>query len=179
MRPGSTAPLTLPGGSDTWLARSFGDVHGALGWIDDPAGQRAQPPFVDRGPLDPIMDYTITFEARIVSGAHAIQGALMSRTQRPQVLITGPEVDLQREVIIDSRGRRVDQAYVDEALAEVEEDVRRRAGRPSLSGTSEHSPHVTFRVTPEMKARAEAAALEQGITVSALARLAFERYLSV
>ena len=103
----------------------------------------------------------------------------MSRTQRPQVLITGPEVDLQREVIIDSRGRRVDQAYVDEALAEVEEDVRRRAGRPSLSGTSEHSPHVTFRVTPEMKARAEAAALEQGITVSALARLAFERYLSV
>jgi hypothetical protein len=29
-----------------------------------------------------------------------------------------------------------------------------------------------------MKARAEAAALQQGITVSALARLAFERYLS-
>ena len=158
MRPGSTAPLTLPGGSDTWLARSFGDVH-SLGWIDDPSGQGTQPPFVDRGPLDPIMDYTITFEARIVSDAHAIQGALMSRTQRPQVFITGPEVDLQREVIIDSRGRRAD--------------------RPSLSGTSEHSPHVTFRVTPEMKARAEAAALEQGITVSALARLAFERYLSV
>lgn len=102
----------------------------------------------------------------------------MSGTSRTRVRITGPEVDLSREVLVDSQGRRVDQAYVDEALAEVEEDVRRRAGRPSLTGTSEHSPHVTFRVTPEMKARAEAAALEQGITVSALARLAFERYLS-
>jgi hypothetical protein len=102
----------------------------------------------------------------------------MSGMSRTRVRITGPEVDLQREVIIDSRGRRVDQAYVDEALAEVEEDVRRRAGRPSLSGTSERSPHVTFRVTPEMKARAEAAAREQGISVSALARLAFESYLT-
>lgn len=102
----------------------------------------------------------------------------MSGTSRTRVRITGPEVDLSREVLVDSQGRRVDQAYVDEALAEVEEDVRRRAGRPSLTGTSEHSPHVTFRVTPEMKARAEAAAVEQGITVSALARLALERYLS-
>ena len=102
----------------------------------------------------------------------------MSGTSRTRVRITGPEVDLSREVLVDSRGRRVDQAYVDEALTEVEEDVRRRAGRPSLTGMSQHSPHVTFRVTPAMKARAEAAALEQGITVSALARLAFERYLS-
>ena len=166
MRPGSTAPLTLPGGSDTWLARSFGDVH-SLGWIDDPSGQGAQPPFVDRGPLDPIMDYTITFEARIVSGAHAIQGALMSRTQRPQVLNHG------------SGGRPAARGDHRQPRPARRSGIRRRADRPSLSGTSEHSPHVTFRVTPEMKARAEAAALEQGITVSALARLAFERYLSV
>jgi predicted HicB family RNase H-like nuclease len=102
----------------------------------------------------------------------------MSGRSRTRVRITGPEIDLSQEVIVDSRGRRVDQAYVDESLAEVEDDVRRRAGRPSLTGASAHSPHVTFRVTPEMKARAEAAALEQGITVSALARLAFERFLS-
>jgi len=102
----------------------------------------------------------------------------MTGRPRTRIRITGPEVDLEREVIIDSRGRRVDQAYVEDALAEVEEDLRRRAGRPSLTGTAEHSPHVTFRVTPEMKALAEKAAGEQGITVSALARLAFERYLS-
>ena len=41
----------------------------------------------------------------------------MSGTSRTGVRITGPEVDLSREVLVDSRGRRVDQAYVDEALA--------------------------------------------------------------
>ena len=167
---------------------------------------------MDSEPLDPFVEYTISFEVKIASGArkhglsrrrieqalagqvvaetvlggstdpkshaHAIQGASMTGRSRTRVRITGPEIDLDREVIIDSRGRRVDQSYVEDALAEVEEDLRRRAGRPSLTGTSEHSPHVTFRVTPEMKARAEKAAGEQGITVSALARLAFERYLS-
>ena len=133
---------------------------------------------VDSEPLDPVVEYTISFEVKMVSDAHAIQGAPMTGRSRTRVRITGPEVDLEREVILDSRGRRVDQAYVEDALAEVEEDLRRRAGRPSLTGTSEHSPHVTFRVTPEMKARAEKAAGEQGITVSSLARLAFGRYLS-
>lgn len=102
----------------------------------------------------------------------------MARTRPRSTHIVGPEVDLEREVIVDSQGRRVDREYVDRALAEVEEDVRRRAGRPSLTGEATHSPHVTFRVTPEMKARAERVAESQGITVSALARLAFERYLS-
>ena len=102
----------------------------------------------------------------------------MARRASRSSRITGPEIDLEREVILDSRGTRVDQDYVDRALAEVEDDVRRRAGRPSLTGAAEHSPHVTFRVTPAMKARAEQVAQDEGITVSALARLAFERYLS-
>lgn len=101
----------------------------------------------------------------------------MSRTRRDP-RITGPDVDLDAEVILDSRGRRVDQAYADRALAEVEADVARRAGRPSLTGRSEHSPHVSFRTTPELKARAEQEARSRGVTVSALAREAFERYLS-
>lgn len=102
----------------------------------------------------------------------------MARRSQRSTHIGGPEVDLAREAIVDSQGRRVDQEYVDRALTEVEEEVRRRAGRPSLTGTPKHSPHVTFRVTPEMKARAERVAQDQGITVSALARLAFEHYLS-
>jgi hypothetical protein len=102
----------------------------------------------------------------------------MSRKGQPTYKIVGPDVDLEAEVVLDSKGRRVDQAYVDPALAEVEEDLLRRACRPSLTGKSEHSPHVSFRITPELKARAEQTAREQGTTVSRLAREAFERFLA-
>ena len=102
----------------------------------------------------------------------------MSRKGMPNYTIVGLELDLEAEVILDSKGRRVDQAYVDTALAEVEEDIARRAGRPSLTGKGEHSPHVSFRITPELKARVEQTAREQGTTVSKLAREAFERFLA-
>ena len=102
----------------------------------------------------------------------------MSRTRTNALMIVGPDVDLEREVILDSRGRRVDQAYVDQALAEVEADIDRRAGRPSLTGEAAHSPHVSFRITPELKARAEQAAKDQGTSVSQLARHALEEYLT-
>ena len=102
----------------------------------------------------------------------------MSRQAKDRFVIVGPDVDVEAEVVRDSRGRRVDQAYIDRAVAEVEDVVARRAGRPSLTGDSAHSPHVSFRVSPEMKARAEKAAADQGITVSQLARQAFERFLA-
>jgi predicted HicB family RNase H-like nuclease len=72
----------------------------------------------------------------------------------------------------------VDQTYVDRAVAEVEADLAKRAGRPSLTGQAAHSPHVSFRITPELKARAEQTAKEHGTTVSKLAREAFERFLA-
>jgi len=50
--------------------------------------------------------------------------------EAPDYSIVGPEVDLGSEVILDSKGRRVDQAYIDLALAEVEEDLSRRWDRP-------------------------------------------------
>lgn len=53
-----------------------------------------------------------------------------------------------------------------------------RAGRPSLTGKALHSPQVTFRVTPELRARAEAEAKARGTTVSQLAREAFERFFA-
>ena len=102
----------------------------------------------------------------------------MSRKATSSQRIVGPEIDLDSEVLVDSKGRRVDRAYAERALAEVEEDIARRAGRPSLTGKSEHSPHVSFRITPELKARAEQAAREQGTTVSNLAREALEQYLA-
>jgi hypothetical protein len=52
-----------------------------------------------------------------------------------------------------------------------------RKGRPSLTGRSLPSPHVGFRVTPELRALAEREAAARGTTVSALARRALEDFL--
>ena len=50
-------------------------------------------------------------------------------------------------------------------------------GRPSLTGKREPSPHVGFRVSPELRQRADALAHERGISLSALARQALEEYV--
>lgn len=92
--------------------------------------------------------------------------------------ITGREIDLEREVVRDSRGRRIDTAYVDEVVASVHAAVEVRAGRPSLSGERAPSPQVTFRLDPKLKALAEAAAASRGTTVSQIAREALERMLA-
>ncbi len=98
-------------------------------------------------------------------------------TQKSRYVITGPDIDLETEVVLDSDGRRIDQAYVDEVVDAAHEYLQKRAGRPSLTGNAQHSPQVTFRVTPELKARAEAEAQARGTTVSQLAREAFEQFL--
>ena len=51
-------------------------------------------------------------------------------------------------------------------------------GRPSLTGKREASPHVGFRVSPELRERAGALAHERGISLSALARQALEEYVA-
>lgn len=87
------------------------------------------------------------------------------------------EVDLDTEVVLDGKGRRIDQTYVEEAVEQVHAHLR-RIGRPSLTGDAAVSPQVTFRITPELKAQAERAAKESGKTVSELAREAFQQYLA-
>jgi len=51
-------------------------------------------------------------------------------------------------------------------------------GRPSLNGKPAPSPHVGFRVTPELRDSAEALARDRGITLSQLAREALEHYVA-
>ena len=78
------------------------------------------------------------------------------------------------------------QETVDRIVTEVEEAVAsgrgtvtypRSKGRPSLTGRQEVSPSVGFRVTPELRARAELVANRRGVSVSALARAALEDFL--
>lgn len=51
-------------------------------------------------------------------------------SEQPRIL--DDEVDLERDDVRDSLGRRIDADYVDRAVS----DVRARRGRPSMSGES-------------------------------------------
>ena len=67
-----------------------------------------------------------------------------------------PDVDLVAEDVRDSKGRRITEGYAKRAAADA----------------------VTFRVTPQLRERADAEAAKQGRRVSDLAREALERYLA-
>lgn len=100
----------------------------------------------------------------------------MTTKKRRYTLADEPEADLRREDIRDSRGRRITQDYVDSAVADVHDRIGR--GRPSLSAAGQRSPQVTFRLPSELRARAEAQALQEGTKVSDVARRALEEYLA-
>jgi len=72
--------------------------------------------------------------------------------------------------------RRFTEESAERAAADAVASVGR--GRPSLTGAKEPSPQVTFRVTPELRAKANAEAARQGKRVSDVAREALERYLA-
>lgn len=80
------------------------------------------------------------------------------------------EVDLRREDVRLPDGTRL----TDDVVDEIVRDVRRKAGRPSLTGAGTASPRVSFRVTPDVRDRAAAIAEREGTTISQLAREALE-----
>jgi predicted HicB family RNase H-like nuclease len=101
----------------------------------------------------------------------------MTKRRAPRVTTEtpiGPDVDLDREDIRLPSGKRLTYEAAEEIVAE----VRRAGGRPSLSGASERSPQITFRVPPEVRDRAVEVAAAEGKTVSQLAREALEARLA-
>jgi len=54
--------------------------------------------------------------------------------------------------------------------ANIVEQARRAAGRPSLSGTATTSPQIAFRVASTVRDRAAEIAAHEGRTLSPLAR---------
>ncbi len=80
----------------------------------------------------------------------------------------GPDVDLETEVILSSTGERIDQAYVDQAVAEVHA-ARRKRGRPSRSGEGT-SPTIRLRLSEAEKADWEEQAELRGISLSEYVR---------
>lgn len=80
----------------------------------------------------------------------------------------GPE-----DMLRDSQGRLIDEAYVQNAL----EVTWRQLGRPSLSGTRSPSPQVVVRMTPQLRDAAKELAQREGITLSELTRQALEEHI--
>ncbi len=82
----------------------------------------------------------------------------------------GPDVDLDAEDVRLPDGTRLTESQA----AEIVDEVRRRVGRPSLTGEAAVSPRITFRIPPAVRDRAAAIAAHEGKTVSQLAREALE-----
>ena len=82
----------------------------------------------------------------------------------------GPDVDLDTDDVRLPDGTRLNGQHADEIV----EEVRRRAGRPSLTGEPAVSPRIAFRVTPDVRDRAAGIAAREGKTISQLAREALE-----
>lgn len=89
----------------------------------------------------------------------------------------GKYVDLEDHEVYEADGTRLTEARADEIVEEVSAEVR-KPGRPSLTGRDQESPHISFRITPEIKKLAEERAAREGTTVSQLARTIFEQSLS-
>jgi predicted HicB family RNase H-like nuclease len=97
----------------------------------------------------------------------------MSKRVPPKVTLDtpiGPDVDLEKEIVRDQKGRRVTNTYVESLI-----EAARKPGRPSLA--KGRSPAVAFRLPRELRQKAEALAEREGKTISQLAREALESRL--
>ncbi|WP_100498290.1 CopG family transcriptional regulator [Geodermatophilus chilensis] len=82
----------------------------------------------------------------------------------------GPDVDLEAEDLRLVDGTRL----TEDRAAEIVDEVRRRVGRPSLTGEAAASPRIAFRISPSVRDRAAEIAAREGKTISQLAREALE-----
>lgn len=97
----------------------------------------------------------------------------MAKRKPPPVTETtaiGPDVDLEQDDVRLPDGSRL----TEQKAAEIGDEVRRRGGRPSLTGDAAISPRIVFRVAPAVRDRAAEIAAREGKTISQLAREALE-----
>lgn len=94
----------------------------------------------------------------------------MARTRKRREVVAG----------IEMTDDNVDRLVEETIAAALRDDAvwhYPQRGRPSLTGKPETSPHVGFRVSPELREQADALARDRGITLSQLAREALEHYV--
>ena len=88
--------------------------------------------------------------------------------------VLGRDVDLDKEVIRDSQGKRITSKRAERIVEEV---IAQAVGRPSLTGPSKVSPEIKARVPEKLKRALQKEAKRQGQTTSAVIRQALEEYL--
>ena len=97
-------------------------------------------------------------------------------TAKPKTkYVLGPDIDLDVEVVLDKRGRRITEARAQQIARQILRE--NSAGRPSLTGAKIVSPEVKARVPQGMKDKLDREAKKLGLTPSALIRQALEEYL--
>lgn len=88
----------------------------------------------------------------------------------------GPDIDLDVEVVLDKKGRRITEARA----REIAKDALAKAGvgRPSLTAPGRRSPEIKARVPEELKERLDIVAAERGTSTSEIIREALTEYLA-
>ena len=88
----------------------------------------------------------------------------------------GPDVDLDVEEVYLDDGTRLTETKAEE-LAE-RTLARLRPGRPSITGSGEHTPSLTVRVPRETRAALEEIAARQGRRLADVSREALDDYIA-
>lgn len=86
----------------------------------------------------------------------------------------GRYIDLDKEIVLDSTGRRITEARARQ-IARRTHDLA--VGRPSLSSPGVHSPEIKARVPMKLKKSLQREAKRRGQTSSELVRQAIEEFL--
>jgi len=95
--------------------------------------------------------------------------------KKPKTTYTlGRYIDLDKEVALDSNGKRITEAKARKIAREVHELA---VGRPSLSSPGVHSPEIKARVPMKLKKSLQREAKRRGQTSSELVRQAIEEFL--
>ena len=99
----------------------------------------------------------------------------VKKAQKKVKYLVGPDIDLDKEVVLDKRGRRITEARAQQIARQILRE--NAAGRPSLTGAKIVSPEVKARVPQGMKDKLDREAKKLGVTPSVLIRQALEEYL--
>ena len=98
----------------------------------------------------------------------------MARQVKPKYVL-GPDVDLDREVILLKSGERLTSKLAEKMAREALRQVR---GRPSLTGKAIESPQLKLRIPVKLKKAIEKEAKRRGETTSTVVREVLqERFL--
>lgn len=86
----------------------------------------------------------------------------------------GPDIDLNKTVILGKNGKRITNARAERMAHEA---IAKVVGRPSLTAKSVESPQLKVRVPVRLKKALDKEAKRRGETASAIVREALEKYL--